>query len=515
MTRTRPIGHHIRSKSTVKIASLIVAALIPLVGSAATYYVSPTGDDNNPGSLDLPFQTIPKGVSLVNPGDTLYVRGGSHPYNTTISISKQGADTSWFCLLAYPGERPLLDFSAMPISSSLRGISLSGSYWLVRGFDIFKAGDNGMQLRGSNNIIEFCTFVENNDTGLQLDNGASNNQIINCDSYFNVDPSQGNADGFAAKLGVGSGNSFYGCRAWQNSDDGYDGYLRGTDDVTTTLENCWIFSNGYLKSGAPSIGNGNGFKMGGSDDRTLMHNVTLTNCLAFNNRVKGFDQNNNKGSMTLYNCTGYGNGTNYSVSQALNTGKTLTVKNCLSLGPYGSIGSFAVQETNSWMPPFVVTNDDFISIDTAGVHAPRNFDGSLPPITFMHLAEGSDLIDAGTDVGLPFNGNAPDLGCFETEGTTSVGGEVFRPFAFRLNQNYPNPFNPSTIITFAVAKTARATLEVFDIRGRKVATLFNDVAEAGQEYKIRFSPAALSSGTYFYVLESGGKNDMKKLTLVK
>jgi hypothetical protein len=497
--------------------SLSVAAAILFVAQvdAATYFVSPTGDDMNIGSLAMPFGTIPKAISVSVPGDTVYVRGGTHAYNTTINISKQGTDTSWFCLLAYPGERPFLDFSAMPVSSSLRGISLSGSYWHIRGFDIYKAGDNGMHVRGSHNIIEFCTFAENSDTGLQLGNGASDNQIINCDSYFNVDPSQGNADGFASKLDVGTGNSFYGCRAWQNSDDGYDGYLRGADDVTTTLDHCWIFSNGYLKSGEPSVGNGNGFKMGGSDDRTLMHNATLTSCLAFNNRVKGFDQNNNKGSMTLYNCTGFGNGTNYSVTQTLNAGKVLTVKNCLSLGPYGSLGSFAVQQTNSWMPPFVVTNDDFISIDTAGVRAPRNADGSLPAITFMHLAEGSDLIDAGTDIGLPFNGTAPDLGCFETEGTTPVNEEVRRPVAFRLNQNYPNPFNPSTTITFSVATTGRATLEVFDIRGKKVATLFHEIARAGQHYSVRFAPANLSSGMYMYVLESGGKNEMKKLILVK
>ena len=110
---------------------------------------------------------------------------------------------------------------------------------------------------------------------------------INCDSYYNADPSNGNADGFAPKLDVGSGNYFYGCRAWQNSDDGYDGYLRGTNNVNTTLVNCWAFKNGYLKDGSASSGNGNGFKMGGSDDKTLNHNFTIENCLSFQNRVKG------------------------------------------------------------------------------------------------------------------------------------------------------------------------------------------------------------------------------------
>jgi hypothetical protein len=84
---------------------------------------------------------------------------------------------------------------------------------------------------------------------------------------------------------------------------------RGANDVTTTLENCWAFRNGYLEDGtdAGENANGNGFKMGGSDDKTLAHNFILKNCLAFSNKAKGFDQNSNRGSMTLYNCTGHGN----------------------------------------------------------------------------------------------------------------------------------------------------------------------------------------------------------------
>ena len=152
---------------------------------------------------------------------------------------------------------------------------------------------------------------------MQLGGGASNNQIINCDSYYNVDPGQGNADGFAVKLDVGTGNSYYGCRAWQNSDDGWDGYMRPSDDINTTLDNCWAFKNGYLKSGAVATsGNGNGFKMGGSDLKDKRHNFTVTNCLAFQNKVRGFDQNNNKGSMILYNCTSWNNGQNYGMNSS-------------------------------------------------------------------------------------------------------------------------------------------------------------------------------------------------------
>jgi hypothetical protein len=371
-----------------------------------------------------------------------------------------------------------------------------------------------MHISGSNNLIERCVFRESYDSGLQLDNGASNNQIINCDSYYNSDPGQGNADGFAVKLNVGSGNYFFGCRSWQNSDDGWDGYLRGANNVTTTLENCWVFMNGYLKDGTPSSGNGNGFKMGGSDQKNLEHNMILKNCLSVDNRVKGFDQNSNKGSMTLYNCTGYRNGTNYSVPLQLDSGKTLEVKNCLALGIPGTLGSFAIQATNGWMSPFNVTGADFLSIDTAGIRGDRQADGSLPAINFMHLVQGSPLIDAGTDVGLPCCGSAPDLGCFETPATTSVGPERERPVSFSLEQNYPNPFNSSTKIQFHLERSGFTTLTVYNVLGQKIATLLSERLPAGS-YNINFDAATLATGICLYRLESGGTSEVKKMNFLK
>lgn len=497
----------------MRILLFTLILLFPVTSAARILYVSVDGNDLNAGTIDSPFKTISKGVSVAVAGDTIMVRGGTHIVAGTTSISKNGTSINKFYLLAYPGENPVLDYSTA--GSGSRGITLSGSWWVVRGLDIMKAPDNGMLVRGSNNLIEQCIFRENGDTGLQLDGGASNNRIINCDSYFNADPGQGNADGFAPKLTVGSGNYFYGCRAWQNSDDGWDGYLRGTNNVTTVLENCWTFRNGYLKNGNPSLGNGNGFKMGGSDNRDLAHNMVLINCLAFDNRVKGFDQNNNRGSMTLYNPTAYRNGINYSIAGPIDSGKTVEVKNAVVFGNMGSLAAFVQQATNSWMPQFTVTADDFLSSDTTGVRGPRQSDGSLPVLPFMRLAPGSDLIDAGTNLGLPFNGSAPDLGCFETDGTTSIAELMHAPQVFHLEQNYPNPFNPATAIRFSVPVTGFATLDVYNLVGQKVATVFEGVADAGMLHSVTFDGSGLASGVYIYTLRTAGRSDSKKFVLMK
>lgn len=482
------------------------------------YFVAPLGSDNNPGTFDQPFATITKAHSVVAARDTIYVRGGVYTSSIIINLSKAGAATTKYHLLAYPGERPILDFSSMIVGSSNRGIRLSGSHWHIRGLDVKGAGDNGMYISGSNNVVENCAFYENRDTGLQIGSGASNNRIINCDSYYNVDPAHGNADGFAAKLDVGSGNYFIGCRAWQNSDDGWDGYLRGANDVTTVLDNCWVFRNGYLKGGSPSSGNGNGIKMGGSDDRTLRHNITIIKCLTFDNRIKGFDQNNNRGSMTLYHCTAYRNGTNYSVNSVIDSGKRLTVVNSLALGNYGSLASFAVQMTNSWHSQFTVTNDDFLSIDTTGVTGPRKADGSLPDLPFMRLANGSDLIDAGTDIGLPYSGRAPDLGAFETGLATWVEAELSQHF-FVVAQSYPNPFNPETNIVYELPERTNLSVCVYDLVGRMVKELVNREHVSGR-YTIQWNGTDLhgvpvTAGTYFAAIRTNCSVKILKLLLMK
>jgi hypothetical protein len=494
---------------------ILMVCAVCISKSFAGIYVSPSGSDSNTGTLASPYATIATAVSKVTAGDTIYVRGGTYKITTKISISKSGTSSSNYNMFAYNNERPILDCSSMSISSSNRGIVLSGSYWHIKGINIYKAGDNGMNISGSNNIIEFCSFYENRDSGLQLGSGAANNQVVNCDSYFNCDTSQGNADGFSPKLDVGTGNYFYGCRSWQNSDDGYDGYLRPSDDITTTYENCWCFANGYLKSGSKSSGNGNGFKMGGSDDKDLRHNAVLKRCLSFYNRVKGFDQNNDLGSMTLINCTAYSNGTNFSISLALASGKTATIENCASFGASNSLASFVVQTTNGWTSPLSTSASDFVSVDTAGVRGARKTDGSLPDLNFMHLKATSALINAGTAyTGITYSGTKPDIGCFEVSATDieKVSMTNFREFT--LEQNYPNPFNPSTKITFNLPLMGLYSLRVYNTLGQEVSVLFDKQMTAGT-YTYTFNASSLPSGIYFCRLAGEGMTLTRKMNLVK
>jgi M6 family metalloprotease-like protein len=86
---------------------------------------------------------------------------------------------------------------------------------------------------------------------------------------------------------------------------------------------------------------------------------------------------------------------------------------------------------------------------------------------------------------------------------------------FALAQNYPNPFNPSTEIRFSVSRGAPASLRVYDLLGRHVATLFDEPAQPGRVYTLRFDASGMASGVYLYALTSGGRRDVKRLMVVK
>ncbi|HZW39224.1 MAG TPA: T9SS type A sorting domain-containing protein [Ignavibacteriaceae bacterium] len=91
---------------------------------------------------------------------------------------------------------------------------------------------------------------------------------------------------------------------------------------------------------------------------------------------------------------------------------------------------------------------------------------------------------------------------------------INNPSKFLLNQNYPNPFNPSTIISFNVPEKSNVTLKVFDMLGNEVATLINEVKDAGY-YNIDFDGSRLTSGIYVYELSHGVYRSIRKMTLLK
>jgi hypothetical protein len=88
------------------------------------------------------------------------------------------------------------------------------------------------------------------------------------------------------------------------------------------------------------------------------------------------------------------------------------------------------------------------------------------------------------------------------------------PTKFSLTQNYPNPFNPSTNITYTLAKSEQVRLSVFNILGQEVAVLASGEQHAG-EHTVTFNGNGLTSGVYFYRLQSASNSATLKMMLVK
>ncbi len=88
------------------------------------------------------------------------------------------------------------------------------------------------------------------------------------------------------------------------------------------------------------------------------------------------------------------------------------------------------------------------------------------------------------------------------------------PKTFSLNQNYPNPFNPVTKIEYAVPNDMKVTIKVYDMIGREVSVLVNEIQKAGY-YSVEWNGNQLSSGVYFYKMQAGDFNAVKKMLMIK
>jgi len=88
------------------------------------------------------------------------------------------------------------------------------------------------------------------------------------------------------------------------------------------------------------------------------------------------------------------------------------------------------------------------------------------------------------------------------------------PKDYSISQNYPNPFNPSTIIKYQIAEKTNVSIKVYDMLGKEVATLVNEVVNAGEQ-TVKFDASNLSTGVYVYRIQAGSFSATKKMIFVK
>jgi len=482
----------------------------------ATYYVATDGSDNNAGTQSKPFATLKKANAVVTAGDTVWIRGGTYYLRDTtyarndgmsagILLNKSGeSDSKRIHYLAYPGEQPIFDGTNLLIGQAYghtgsvdstmytSAILIQASYLHLKGLEVrnvpMKYNSNvGVYISRSKHIfLEQINSHHNKGAGFFVNErgtgSGGGHYFLNCDSHDNYDPNgrQGdgeNADGFGVHYQTsGDTTKFYGCRAWWNSDDGWD-FI--SQEFPVVIENSWAMGHGWANYGTvhPKNANGNGFKAGSSQTGSGRH--TIKNCVAWKNYSAGFYANHSSVGNYWYNNTAYSNGTAFNMwasswdaSGNRTDGVILTganahvMKNNIAFPNKTAYigGDYASGEYNTWNLNITPAASDFLSIDDPsmtitgkdlstmeGMLGPRKADGSLPDVDFLKLKSGSQMIDKGTDVGLPYAGRSPDLGAYEygyvapivvpvdsTADSTDVSEDDPTTFVHMLPQRRPN-----------------------------------------------------------------------------
>lgn len=412
--------------------------------SARTYYIAVDGDDDNAGTMAAPFATLNKAQSLVQSGDTVYFRGGTYrikeeqimtPASGDIwahvfDMSKSGtSENQRIHYFGYEGERPIFDMSDVkPVDRRVIAFYVSGSNLHFRNFEVI-----GTQVTivghtqsecfrndgGNNNIYENLAMHDGMAIGFYLVRG-SNNLVLNCDAYNNWDYISdggrgGNVDGFGGHPTntTSIGNVFRGCRAWWNSDDGFDLI---SAYAAYTIENCWAFYNGYKPGTFEVAGDGTGIKAGGygmaetADAPSAIPMHIIRNNIAYYNHNQGLYANHHLGGILWENNTGYMNPSNFNMltrksrDEAVDVdGYGHVIRHNLSFSPRTAgrhiinvDESLSQISNNSFLPVNMeVTADDFVSLDESQLMWPRNPDGSLPDIDFLKLKTSSAFYAAG------------------------------------------------------------------------------------------------------------------------
>lgn len=432
------------------LAILTLLTAIVTATDAKVIYVAPQGDDAAAGTIDAPLATLPAAYRLTEGGDTVCFRGGT--YNVTDSqvmkikgvyafvfaLEKAGTAEHRTCYMGYPGERPVFDFSALMLDGKHRfaAFYLGADYVHLRNFDIVGVpvrikGHTQSECvsarRGSHCIVEDIAMHDGMAIGYYQKRG-SHNLVVDCDAYNNYDdysegPYGGNVDGFGCHVfdTFEVGNVFRRCRAWRNSDDGFDLISCA---APVEIDHCMAFYNGYCPSSNPadtinfvSAGDGNGFKAGGwgmNKRKTKCPDVCpshyIHHSLAYRNKAHGFYANHHLAGNTWENNTSCGNRSNYNMLNRKNTFEAIDVPGYdhslannvswtftdASLGGHLiNIDPDRVTLTNNSFAPSVssveVTAEMFVSTSVSLLFTRRLPDGRLPSIDFLRGKAGTIL----------------------------------------------------------------------------------------------------------------------------
>jgi hypothetical protein len=310
-------------------------------------------------------------------------------------------------------------------------------------------------------------------------------------------------------------------------------YAIGEDSPTRTIAAGYTWNNLVL--------DGVTFAKGFSGKCILLKNYTFTNPPVFQNLTFYFCSGQSfrmdasvaptGWTWTLNHCTFDHNGSagkeNIGMKPSLPDSGTLIIKNCIISNPIAKSGNplpTPVIAFQSGSTRCTIANCDTFQLgntlqaisDTYVLPAGTGMN-SVDPM-YQDTAHGNYTVTNATL--LTAGDDGKQLGSLQWYQTPSVNptsvdkATELSPTSFTLNQNYPNPFNPSTQITYQVGKTGFVSVKIYNILGQEVATLVNEVKQAGT-YPVTWVASQMTSGVYFCRMQSGSYSATTKMILTK
>lgn len=395
----------------MKNVAIFFAILLLAVSQSAyatTYYVAKNGNDNNPGTESKPWLTISRATwaGTLKPGDTVYVKEGQYDGKWAVYINISASEEKPITFEAYPGHKvTIVGRQGRPWAF---WIGDAGSYIKIHGFEVTRTKKGGIGIEGHHNIVSGCTVHDVPENGIVCAYSSSHHNIIE--------------DNICYRCGLGVGGRS-GISIWQAG--GGNIVRRNVCYENKQPDENWADGNGIIVDLTDATGNeiynnicygndGSGIAITESSNVKVYNNVLYDN-------GKGELSKTNRCGITVWSGTGKGNNiiknnimmNNYRAELAVQGGAEKLSHNINYNAYYRTSGKVI-----EWGLGTYYTLQEFKYNTSHGNNSieqdPRFVDVFNKD---FHLQGNSPCIDAGTDMGLPYQGAALDMGAFEYYGS--------------------------------------------------------------------------------------------------
>ena len=449
-------------------------------------------------------------------------------------------------LVRVPADKPTIQEAINSASNGDTVVVSPGTYY------------ENILFRGKN-IVVTSRFYETGDLGFIQSTVLNGSQPIHSDTsscvlIINGEDSTAVLQGFTITGGQGT--------KWAD-EHGAGTYREGggilIEQSAPTIRYNLIVNNQAVNTSGVTSAGGGGIRAGDGNPK-ILNNVVASNKGRYGaGIVLNFTGATLRNNILTKNsgCQDYGGGALWMNNNG-SMGKTIennTIAGNSVLGVYVWAGSSVMRNSILWgnTSPQIAAHSGGLSVTYSDVQGGWSGTGNINQDPLFAdstelLRTGSPCIDAGdtnavyndlADPLSPGNAHSPsrgglknDIGAYGGPGagmlplfgvsTGIISSGINLPMNYRLEQNYPNPFNPSTVISYQLAGQSHVTLRVYDLLGREVAVLVNEVKSAGN-YTATFNASNFPSGVYFYRLtanavssgQAGNFSSVKKMLMLK